>query len=133
MRIDAPFLPHQPRRLAQHATAGLAAVSGHGVGRNSSGNIFFAFPTANFPNGGIVTPEASGHQPTAESFDVKSIKNESIDTFFYAVAEATEEAILNAMVGAKDGFTRWRGRRTEGLPVRMEGLLKKCQFCTQPG
>lgn len=128
-RTDAPFLPHQLRRLAQHATAGLAAVSGHGVGRNYSGEIFFAFSTANTPDDTLTDPGGPGYQPIAESFQVQSIKNDSIDTFFYAVAEATEEAILNSMVGARDGLTGWKGRRAEGLPVKkVEELLKKYQI-----
>lgn len=107
----------------------MAAVSGHGVGRNFSGEIFLAFSTANTPDDNLSVPGGSGYQPIAESFQVESIKNECIDTFFYAVAEATEEAILNAMVGARDGLTGWKGRRAEGLPVkRVEELLQKYQI-----
>ncbi|KAH8817124.1 peptidase family S58-domain-containing protein [Xylogone sp. PMI_703] len=123
---DAPFLPHQLRRLAQRATVGLSQVTGHGVGRTFSGEIFLAFSTANTPNDLLTDPAGPGYHPLAESFETKSIKNESIDTFFYAVAEATEESILNAMVAAKDGLTGWKGRRAEGLPVeRVRELLEQ--------
>lgn len=98
------------------------------MGRNFSGEIFFAFSTANTPNDKL-SSNGSGYQPIAESFQTESIKFESMDTFFYAVAEATEEAVLNAMVGARDGLTGWRGRRAEGLPVkRVEEILKEYQI-----
>lgn len=48
-----------------------------------------------------------------------------MDTMFYAVAEATE-AILNALVGARDGLTGFEGRHVDGLPVeRVRELLKE--------
>ncbi|RFU36326.1 hypothetical protein B7463_g119, partial [Scytalidium lignicola] len=123
---DAPFLPHQLRRLAQRATVGLSEVTGHGVGRTFSGEIFLAFSTASPPDNLLSRSNDSGYQPLAESFQTGSIKNESIDTFFYAVAEATEESVLNAMVAAKDGLTGWKGRSVEGLPVEIvKELLKQ--------
>jgi D-aminopeptidase len=67
-----------------------------------------------------------GYQPIVETFKAETARNESIDTLFYAVAEATEEAILNALVGARDGLTGFGGRRVEGLPVeRVKELLSK--------
>ncbi len=85
---DAPLLPHQLKRIARRATMGLArtgATSG-----NSSGDIFIAFSTAN-PNAG----ETSGIA------DLKMLSNNVLDSLFTATAEATEEAIVNAMVAAE--------------------------------
>ena len=84
---DAPLLPHQLDRLARRASLGLArtgAVSGNG-----SGDIFIAFSTAN--------PDAGGPRPAAAEF----VSNERIDPLFTATVEATEEAIINALVAGR--------------------------------
>ena len=61
-----------------------------------------------------------------QSFSVEAVRNECIDLLFSCVAEATEEAILNSLVGARDGFTGRLGRKIEGLPVaRVAELLEK--------
>ncbi|KAH8703499.1 peptidase family S58-domain-containing protein [Talaromyces proteolyticus] len=121
---DAPLLPHQLRRVAQRATAGLSQVTGHGAGRTYSGDIFLAVSTGNIPDDSLDTG-LPGYLPTVETFNIQSIKNECIDSFFYAAAEATEEAILNALVGARDGLTGFMGHRAEGLPVdRVKELLE---------
>ena len=122
---DAPLLPHQLKRLAQRATVGLSQVAGHGAGRNFSGDIFLAVSTGNTPEDRL-TGEDPGYRPPIQTMQVTSVKNESIDSLFYAVAEATEEAILNALVGARDGLTGFKGMRTEGLPVNdVRELLEK--------
>lgn len=85
---DAPLLAHQLKRIARRATMGLArtgATSG-----NSSGDIFIAFSTAN--------PDAGR---TSGIADLKMLSNNAMDDLFAATAEATEEAIINAMVGAE--------------------------------
>src|SRR5580700_444570 len=85
---DAPLLPGQLKRLARRATMGLART-GSSSG-NSSGDIFIAFSTAN--------PHAdSDPGPNL----VKTISNERITPLFTATVQATEEAIINAMVGAR--------------------------------
>jgi len=94
---DAPLLPHQLKRLARRATLGLART-GSSSG-NSSGDIFLAFSTAN--------PHADD-APGPNS--VLTVSNEEISPLFTATVEATEEAIVNAMVGAttmtgRDGHT----------------------------
>jgi D-aminopeptidase len=94
---DAPLLPHQCSRLAQRAVLGVGRMGG--LGENSSGDIFFAFATGN--------RELSGHEaPIA----VRMLPNERIDPLFEAVVDATEEAILNALLAAetmtgRDGHT----------------------------
>ncbi|OKL59766.1 hypothetical protein UA08_04958 [Talaromyces atroroseus] len=122
---DAPLLPHQLKRLAQRATLGLSQVAGHGAGRTYSGDIFLALSTGNVVDDELETG-MPGYLPTVETFPTKSVKNECIDGLFYAAAEATEEAILNALVAAKDGLTGFMGHRAEGLPVdRVKELLEQ--------
>jgi len=94
---NAPLLPHQLKRIARRAALGLART-GSSSG-NGSGDIFLAFSTAN-PNADI------GPGPNS----VETVSNERISPLFNSTVEATEEAIVNAMVGAKtmvgiDGHT----------------------------
>ncbi|MCC2628478.1 MAG: family peptidase, partial [Thermomicrobiales bacterium] len=85
---DAPLLPHQCERLAQRATIGLARVGG--IGANSSGDIFLAFATG---NRGL--PAAK--ETTGQIISCQMIGNDRMTPLFEACAEATEEAILNAL------------------------------------
>lgn len=119
------MLPHQLNRLARHAAVGLAQVGGHGVGRNYSGDIIVALSTANKPNELVATPQVMGIAPV-EVNSIEIIKNESVDTMFRAVSEATEEAILNSMIAARAGRTGYKGFHLPGLPVeRVRELLGK--------
>ncbi|MCA9971375.1 MAG: P1 family peptidase [Anaerolineales bacterium] len=100
---DAPLLPVQCRRLAQRATVGLARVGG--VGHNGSGDLFLAFATGN-------------HLPAKTGLlrDLKMIPHGRLDPFFEAVAEAVEEAILNALTMA-DTMVGRNGRIAHALPL----------------
>ena len=91
---DAPLLPHQCARLAQRAILGVARTGG--AGENSSGDLALAFAVGNDD------PEASG--------SVTVLANERLDRLFYAAIEATEHAIVNALLAAdtmtgRDGVT----------------------------
>ena len=99
---DAPLLPNQLKRLARRATMGLARTGS--TSGNGSGDIFIAFSTAN-------------HNAAAEPGpnSVQSVSNDRISPLFSATVEATEEAIVNAMVGAKT-MTGINGRTVQGLP-----------------
>ncbi|MGH7948518.1 MAG: P1 family peptidase, partial [Candidatus Binataceae bacterium] len=100
---DAPLLPHQLKRVARRATMGLArtgATSGNG-----SGDIFIAFSTAN-------APPAAGAPVTS----VHMLDNRRIDPLFDATVQATEEAIINALVAARD-TTGPNGVVVKALPV----------------
>lgn len=56
---------------------------------------------------------------------METVKNETIDSLFYAVSEATEEAILNALCKAET-MTGLKGRKLEALPVeRVKELLER--------
>jgi D-aminopeptidase len=100
---DAPLLPGQCRRLARRATVGLGRVGGYG--HDSSGDIFFAFATGNHLEAGRVT-----------SRPVTTLPNEAMDPLFHAVADATEESIVNALCAAVTTTGRG-GRVAHALPI----------------
>jgi D-aminopeptidase len=90
---DAPLLPHQCERLAQRAGLGVARVGG--VGEHTSGDLFLCFATGNrgMTAGGI--DERAPH-----TFPLTMLSDVYITPLFDAVVEATEEAIVNAVLGA---------------------------------
>lgn len=107
---DAPLLPIQCRRLAQRTVVGLARVGG--TGRNGSGDISLAFATGNH------LPAAGGG-----SRQLEMLRHASLNLFFTAVADATEEAIVNALLAAET-MTGYRGRTARALPTdRVAALL----------
>ncbi len=101
---DAPLLPHQCERLAQRAGLGIARVGG--TGGHTSGDLFIAFSTGNrLPPAGL-DDDARG----LGTYEVRAVGDIVIDRLFDAVIEATEEAIVNALVAAttvvgRDGIT----------------------------
>lgn len=99
---DAPVLPHQLKRLARRATMGLARTGS--VSGNGSGDLFVAFSTAN--------PGASRPDGVAP---VEMLANDELDPVFAAVVEATEEAVVNALVAA-ESMTGHSGHRAPALP-----------------
>ena len=110
---DAPLLPHQLRRIVKRASLGIGLMGG--VGGNSSGDIFLAFSTAN-------KSEAS---KTTGLANFVALPNERINPVFSAVVQATEEAIVNAMVAAET-MTGVNGNTIYALPHdRMKAVLKK--------
>jgi len=85
---DAPLIPTQLKRVVRRATLGLGrdgSFSGDG-----SGDIFIAFSTAN--------PGAGGSEGV---HDLKMLANQQLNPIFLATVQATEEAIINAMVAAE--------------------------------
>jgi D-aminopeptidase len=98
---DAPLLPIQCQRLARRATTGLAWVGG--IGANGSGDIFIAFSTGNIVRQGDAV------------CTVRMLAPEAMTPLFQAAAEATEEAILNALVAAETMHGR-QGRVVHALP-----------------
>ena len=99
---DAPVLPHQCRRLAQRAELGVGR--GGGGGENSSGDIFLAFATGNRGLRG----EDDGDAP--RTYRLRMLNDDHIDELFWAAIEATEEAVVNALLAAetmtgRDGIT----------------------------
>ncbi len=86
---DAPLLPNQLDRIAKRASLGLGRMGSYAG--NGSGDIFVAFSTAN-------AAAAKG----AELNDAQFIGNDHLDGLFEATVQATEEAIVDAMVAARD-------------------------------
>lgn len=84
---DAPLIPHQLKRLARRVPLGISKVGG--IGSNGSGDIFIAFSTAN--------PGAARRNEVSE---LKVLPNDLMNTLFQATVQATEEAIVNALVAA---------------------------------
>jgi L-aminopeptidase/D-esterase-like protein len=109
---DAPLLPHQLKRLARRATLGLARTGS--TSGNGSGDIFIAFSTAN-----------AGADKAPGPNRVETVSNERISPLFSATVEATEEAIVNAMVAAET-MTGVNGHTVMALPHdRLQQALKK--------
>jgi D-aminopeptidase len=94
LATDAPLLPTQCDRIARRAGIGLGRMGG-GLD-NGSGDIFFAFATGNrgIPRAGLPTPPVT--------VPLKMVTNAYTSPLFQAAAEATEEAILNALLAAGD-------------------------------
>ncbi len=91
---DAPLLPNQCTRLAQRAGFGIARTGG--VGEHSSGDLFVAFATG---NRGLPGSDYLPDSPI--TIPLHMLSNTYINTLFDAVVEATEEAILNALLAAE--------------------------------
>jgi len=85
---DAPLLPHQLRRVARRAALGIGRMGG--IAGAGSGDLFIAFST-----GTTGTPAENGVRP------VRMLGEERIDPVYEATVQATEEAIINAMLAAK--------------------------------
>ncbi len=109
---DAPLVAHQLKRLARRVSLGLGrdgSISGNG-----SGDIFIAFSTAN-----------SGAAATDHVVDLKMLPNDMIEPVFAATVQATEEAIINAMVAAET-MTGINNHRVIALPHdKLRAVLKK--------
>ncbi|HEV2860271.1 MAG TPA: P1 family peptidase [Pyrinomonadaceae bacterium] len=109
---DAPLLPHQLKRLARRVSLGVGNLGGRG--ENTSGDIFIAFSTAN--------PEASKVEGVAQ---LSMLPNERINPLLRATVEATEEAIVNAMVAAET-MKGIGGNVVHALPhERLREVLRK--------
>ncbi|ORY71485.1 peptidase family S58-domain-containing protein [Pseudomassariella vexata] len=119
------MVPHQLQRIAQRSGMGLSQVSGHGVGRNFSGEFFMALSTGNKPELPAKWDGMTSLPPFLETDNVETVKSQLIDTLFMATAEATEEAVLNAMTSAET-MKGFRGVETKALPRDVvEDLLKR--------
>jgi len=109
---DAPLLPHQLKLVARRASLGLGRTGSiSGVG---SGDIFIAFSTAH--------PNLAAER---EPLSVTMLPNARLNPIFEATVQATEEAIVNALVAAET-MTGAGGRRVVALPHdRLRDVLRK--------
>jgi D-aminopeptidase len=111
LATDAPLLPIQCQRLARRATVGLAWVGG--IGANGSGDIFLAFSTGNRV------------ELAASLSSIRMVAPDEMTPLFQAAAEATEEAILNALTAAETMVGR-SGRTVHALPLdRLQDVMRR--------
>jgi D-aminopeptidase len=110
---DAPLLPNQLGRLARRVSLGLARTGT--ISGNGSGDLFVAFSTAN----------KNAWAPDQVTHSVQTIPNDLMDPIFAGVVQATEEAVVNALVDNQT-MTGAGSHRVEALPHdRLRELLKK--------
>ena len=109
---DAPLAPHQLRRIAQRISLGIGRTGG--TGGNGSGDIFLAFSTANpgaFRRGGDST--------------IRMMSNDEMNGLMDATVDATEEAIINALIAART-MTGANGNTIYGIPHdQVRDILRK--------
>lgn len=110
MATDAPLLPHQLRRLARRAAHGIARTGT--ITNNDSGEIIIAFSTAN--------PDAASAD---QEVSMCMIPNDNLDPMFEAAVQATEEAIINAMIAAETLTGRANHTATRILDASTPSLL----------
>ena len=115
---DAPLISTQLKRLAHRATLGLGrngSISGNG-----SGDIFIAFSTAN-----------SGVWANEHVAEVNMMHNDALDPVFAATVQATEEAIINAMIAA-DSMTGIDNHQVIAIPHdQLRAVLKRYNRLTK--
>jgi D-aminopeptidase len=115
---DAPLIPTQLKRVARRVSLGLGRDGSYSG--NESGDIFIAFSTAN-PGAG--SPKGVQH--------ITMLPNEDLDSIFLATVEATEEAVINAMVAAET-MTGIDNHTVMALPHdRLREILKKYNRLTK--
>jgi D-aminopeptidase len=102
---NAPLSNHQVAKLAKRSALGLARVGS--VGANSSGELMFAFSTANR----VKTTGTLSHS-------VEVMNDRRIDALYQAVMEATEEAVINALFRAETTTGR-DGNTLHALPIEL--------------
>ena len=111
LATDAPLLPHQLKRIAERVPLAIGRMGG--LGEDSSGDIFLAFSTQ------PVRPGEGGRAAVAV------LDNARMNPLFEATVEATEEAILNAMLAAET-MTGADGIRVHALPAdRLVAAMRK--------
>jgi D-aminopeptidase len=116
---DAPLLPQQLKRIARRAALGLARVGSYAG--NGSGDLFVAFSTAN----------AAATQNAALN-TASFVGNERINPLFQGTVEATEEAIVNALVGARD-MQGQDGHSAPAIPhAALRAVLQRYHRLTAP-
>ena len=91
---DAPLIPSQLSRVAKRASLGLARTGA--LAANGSGDIFLAFSTAN---------EAVDLSKTSAVRQVTVVEDEHLDEVYRAARDATEEAIVNALLAAETSLS----------------------------
>ncbi|PYV60901.1 MAG: aminopeptidase [Acidobacteria bacterium] len=115
---DAPLLPMQLRRMAKRVPLGLGRLGS--FSGDGSGDLFIAFSTAN-----AGAADAKGVR------QLEMLPNESMNPLFLATVQATEEAVVNAMVAAET-MTGINNNKVIGLPHdKLREVLKKYNRLTK--
>jgi D-aminopeptidase len=118
---DAPLLPHQLRRLAKRPALGIGRLGG--VAASWSGDIFIAFSTANADAG-------QSDSAVGKSAQATLYPNRALTPLFEAAIDATEEAVVNALVAAETCTGR-DGLRLSALPhTRVQQILRAHNLLT---
>jgi D-aminopeptidase len=113
LATDAPLSSRQLQRLAARAGLGLARTGS--VAHHGSGEIFLAFST-----GATVS-----RTPDTKMFHRNLLRDESLNPFFAAAVEATEEAVINCLVAA-DTVTGHDGHIATGIPLdRLTEIMRR--------
>ena len=111
---DAPLEPLQLNRIAKRAAMGLARLGSYSG--NSSGDLILSFTTA---------PLQVNHEDQQKPSPIEPLANASIDPIFEATAQASEEAIVNALVAART-MTGINGARYFAIPHdELREILKR--------
>jgi D-aminopeptidase len=112
---DAPLFPHQCKAMARRVTSGLARTGTSGS--HFSGDLFLAFSTAN----------SGAFAGTGGYGQLRFVPWGEMDPFYEAVVQATEEAVINALV-ANEEMTGRDGHRTPALPrERVRELIQRAR------
>ncbi|KAF9465732.1 peptidase family S58-domain-containing protein [Collybia nuda] len=125
---DAPLLPHHCKSVARRAGVGISRGGG-GVSFGS-GDIFICFSTAR-PLTPLKSPKYEQSIEPVSTYSIETVNPETLNALYRAASDATEEAILNALLAAEelDGYT---GQRWRTLPVeRVKELLRKAAVASQ--
>jgi D-aminopeptidase len=117
---DAPLLPHQLKRVARRVPLGIGRTGGFGA--NSSGDIFIAFSSAN---------RSAWSRGAIAQADI--LPNDLMDPVLKATVQATEEAVINALVGAET-MTGRDGNTAHAIPHdRLREVLRRYGRLIEPG
>ena len=115
---DAPLLPMQLKRIAKRVPLGLGRLGS--FSGDGSGDLFIAFSTAN--------PRAAETKGVRQ---LQMLPNESMNPLFLATVQATEEAVVNAMVAAET-MTGINNNKVIGLPHdKLQEVLKRYNRLTK--
>jgi len=109
---DAPLLPHQIKRLTRRAALGLSRTGSYAG--NGSGDIFIAFSTGN----------AEANQAESD-VSLRALANEDMNPLFIATIQATEEAIMNALIAGRE-MTGNRGNTVSAIDQdKLKSILRE--------
>lgn len=117
---DAPLRPDQLRRVAKRGAIGISRSGS--PGGNNSGDIFFAFSTANARTLPLLDAPLQSMQ---------HLNDECLDVIYQATVDAVDESIINAMLAAEDTPTfKPQGQLCQAIdPEELVKLLRKAGKC----